>query len=564
MIWYVLFFVAVAFLWMRHRQRRSKDMISTDTGAALPPPVRRRDFRELARAEEVKSTLPQPESVRVLQARTSRPSSISESVSVVLRRQVPPRDEQPRSWLGGLPMLPEGVEWPLGVNPENRGAGEVPLHFIAQVCCADLPTELWGGLGPREGWLLLFVNGNSSDHDDMGTWRVLHVPELGEERQPPVGIGPIHDGTYTGSTEWTLRESIYPRWPVDVVCVPNELRIEEGRSLAAPKDFASILYEGQPVAPESRNPLKVEPFTWRCLVEALDKTLADLRKPLPPQADRYTQQMRQKLNEPGAFEDIVPALERHEAEFLEKYGAMLNEPEPSDLDPKERERRANMRANAGRRAARIREVEALLAANPTPGALIERLEHEQGEGWRAQAADNLERYRSTIAHDALDQPITTDDMEKTKQALGDTDREIWALGWGRTEGKGLPVTVERRKLSVVERLNPNIPTASVAVATRYYFDPIKRNLIPTAVVAALEAGWRQLYENRPHRMGGYHDGLQSDAQPGPADKLLLMQFATDYPMHWLWGDCGAVYCFIRPGDLEARAWGRAEFHLECH
>ena len=65
-------------------------------------------------------------------------------------------------------------------------------------------------------------------------------------------------------------------------------------------------------------------------------------------------------------------------------------------------------------------------------------------------------------------------------------------------------------------------------------------------------------------MGGYHDWLQSDAQPGPADTLLLMQFATDYPMYWLWGDCGVAYCFIRPDDLEAKAWDCAEFCLECH
>ena len=126
------------------------------------------------------------------------------------------------------------------------------------------------------------------------------------------------------------------------------------------------------------------------------------------------------------------------------------------------------------------------------------------------------------------------------------------------------MTVERRKLSVVEPLGSILSATSVAVATRYYFDPGKRGLIPADMLATLEAGWRQLYENRPHRMGGYHDGLQSDAQPGPPEMLLLMQFATDYPMQWLWGDCGAVYCFIRPGDLEDRAWDRAEFHLECH
>ena len=461
-------------------------------------------------------------------------------------------------------MLPEDVEWPRGVNPEKRDAGEVPLHFIAQVCCADLPTELWGGLGPRDGWLLLFVNGNTCDNEDRGTWKVLHVSELGAERFPPSDIGPIHDGMYTGSTEWTLRETVYPRWPVDVVRVPNELRVEGGRSLAAPKDFASILYEGQSVSPEDGNPPKVEPFTWRCVTEALDQMIAELRKPLPEQTGRYRRQMREKLCEPGAFEDIVPALERREAEFWQKYGASLNEPEPSDLDPRERTRRANMRANAERREAGIRDVAALLAANPTPAALIDRLNEEDADGWRAEAADHLDGCRSSVAGELLDSAITPEDWEMAKQELGAPDREIWALAWGHAEGSTLPVTVERRKLSVMERLAPILAITNRAVATRYYLDASKRTLIPADTLAALEAGWRQLYDNRPHRMGGYHDGLQSDAQPGPADTLLLMQFATDYPMHWLWGDCGAVYCFIRPDDLEAKAWDRAEFHLECH
>lgn len=568
MVWYILsflFLAALAFLLMRYLRQRSPDESpSTDMEEALPGAHRRRDFREFARVAEAESVLPQPAEAYGAHAGASPPTSVSESISVILRRQVPPRDEPARSWLGGLPMLPEDIEWPSGVNPENPDAGEVALHFIAQVCCADLPADLWGGLGPREGWLLLFVNGNSADNEDSGTWRVLHVPELGEEREPPADIGPIHDGIYTGSTGWTVRESSYPRWPVDLVCVPNELRIEEGRSLAAPADFASILYEGQPVAPEGRNSQKFEPFTWRCVVEALDSTIAHLRAPLPPQAERYAQQMRQKLSEPGALEDIVPALERREAEFWQKQGAILNEPEPSDLGPVERDRRANMRAYAATRAAGIQEVAALLAANPTPDALIERLEQEAADEWRAQAANHLQSCRSSLDQEDLDSPITAEDWEGTRQQLTAHDTEIWALAWGHSEGSGLPVTIERRKLSVIEPLGSILSATSVAVATRYYFDPGKRGLIPADMLATLEAGWRRLYENRPHRMGGYHDGLQSDAQPGPAEMLLLMQFATDDPMQWLWGDCGAVYCFIRPGDLEDRTWDRAEFHLECH
>jgi len=46
----------------------------------------------------------------------------------------------------------------------------------------------------------------------------------------------------------------------------------------------------------------------------------------------------------------------------------------------------------------------------------------------------------------------------------------------------------------------------------YYTDARRRPLIPQAIVAEFEPHWRSLNHNRPHRMGGYHDGLQSDAE----------------------------------------------------
>jgi len=47
-------------------------------------------------------------------------------VSVILRRQVPIRfDEPARSWLGGLPQMPDNIRWP---RTANSGG---PLHFIA-------------------------------------------------------------------------------------------------------------------------------------------------------------------------------------------------------------------------------------------------------------------------------------------------------------------------------------------------------------------------------------------------------------------------------------------------
>jgi len=97
-----------------------------------------------------------------------------------------------------------------------------------------------------------------------------------------------------------------------------------------------------------------------------------------------------------------------------------------------------------------------------------------------------------------------------------------------------------------------------------YVDPAQRALIPDDVLPAFEASWRQRDSNRPHRMGGYHDGLQSDAAPGPAKNLLLFQIATDNAMHWCWGDGGVYYVWIRPKHLAAANFSGVEMLLECH
>src|ERR1044072_7773088 len=58
-------------------------------------------------------------------------------------------EENYRSWLGGCPHLPDPFRGP----QRDRK----PLHFLGQIDCAALPRDIWGGLGPRTGWLAFFV-----------------------------------------------------------------------------------------------------------------------------------------------------------------------------------------------------------------------------------------------------------------------------------------------------------------------------------------------------------------------------------------------------------------------
>jgi uncharacterized protein YwqG len=93
------------------------------------------------------------------------------------------------SYLGGLPPMHEGFEWPVY---QNR-----PLNFLG---CIDL-AELDGTLDwlPRAGWLLFFYDLKempwSPDHaKGPGAWRVLYVaapPPEPTEAESPKGLKPI-------------------------------------------------------------------------------------------------------------------------------------------------------------------------------------------------------------------------------------------------------------------------------------------------------------------------------------------------------------------------------------
>ena len=80
--------------------------------------------------------------------------------------------QESSSWLGGRPFMPANIAWPIG-------DGE-PYRFLAQIDCSVLPSDIWEGLGPRTGWLLIFGGYNSGTMD----YRIVHTTELGVEKQP--------------------------------------------------------------------------------------------------------------------------------------------------------------------------------------------------------------------------------------------------------------------------------------------------------------------------------------------------------------------------------------------
>ena len=152
----------------------------------------------------------------IFRTRESRKPEDDRQVSVILRRQIPIRHDTPsQSWLGGLPMMPRLVKWP-------RSAEGSPLHFLAQISCADLPADLWNGYGPRHGWMLLFIDTLEQDESCRDRVQVLHTRKLGSERESPEDMPSVRHTMsdyidYTGPNIRPGVPKLWRKWPVDLV-----------------------------------------------------------------------------------------------------------------------------------------------------------------------------------------------------------------------------------------------------------------------------------------------------------------------------------------------------------
>jgi uncharacterized protein YwqG len=473
-----------------------------------------------------------------------------ESVTAVLRRQVPLRDEPPRSWLGGLPMMPEDVEWPRGVSEENPDAGEIPLHFLAQIACEDLPADLWGGLGPRTGWLLFFINPNDGTAEGEGMRRVLYTTELGTERQPPFDCGPVHDKVYTGgSYNWLAAEDVpafWRRWPVDIVAMPNALTLheEDGSTwkTASPDNLSDILYADVPYSKTKfSNPMpRLRPLTFgqaRDSVEALAQSLRyKVRAPVDDAA-------RELLLADGGHARLMADLEANR----ERLAAMP----PEELEPQQVRRIAFLEAAIPEYAAM--DAEAVLSS-------IE-ARHAEWLVWREKIAGGCDQIAAMLAKSGADAPLSDDYWRQLQATFAGKHFDHLELRHSRFRDRDFPVSL----MSPRETIELKLPKGMDQIAIEYYLDPAHRDQLPADWAASQEPAWRALYNNRPHRMGGYHDGLQSEPIEDPAfGQMLLMQIATDDAMDWCWGDGGVYFFWIRPEHLEACDFSGVEVWLECH
>jgi hypothetical protein len=132
----------------------------------------------------------------------------------------------------------------------------------------------------------------------------------------------------------------------------------------------------------------------------------------------------------------------------------------------------------------------------------------------------------------------------------------------RDLGEPAPMWIETSLLTLGAK---GLEASRVQIAADYYAaSPHMRSLVPQPLIEALEPYWRRLYSNRPHRMGGIHDAIQSDPRVGPTSDVLLFQIVTDDAMHWTWGDAGAYYVFIGTDRLAKNDFTTLQAFFENH
>ena len=338
------------------------------------------------------------------------------------------------------------VEWPRSVSSEHPERGERPLHFVAQIACADLPAELWAARAAR-GWLLLFVDPNEGV--PKGPIRSRSPRRYaGSERQPPADLGPVHDGMYTGPSYDYCRTiddvpKLWRRWPVDLVAVPNTIAKEGNRTIVAPDNFAEILY-GAPVAPERRRPSRS-----RALHLARRALRARQHRASSPNRSRSCgfRHARREANRPGYIASIIAASEADDAKWTATSLVWLKGPEPED--EAERERRARIRAVAEVRRTRREALSGSWQAIPRPDAIVDHLRqsNDQWRHWRAEVRERVAGERSAVPAHELDTTIPDDAWQALKGRLRQDAFRFWTYRWVERDGDSLHVSFEEIEVS---------------------------------------------------------------------------------------------------------------------
>lgn len=518
-------------------------------------------------------------------------------MALILKRQIPIRfEEPPRSWLGGLPMMPKHTPWP-------RDGEGMALHLLVQVSCADIPAELWNGLGPRYGWLLLFINGAklSEDYDfENGEIQVLHTEELGVEHEPPEDAPTVRHAMsdYIGYDGPVFRRGVpknWRKWPVDLVVHRYTASDKELQEHGPPVISGAELY-GAPQSEYSvhgRLPFG-HPLTWRGMLYIVECALRDIKPGRyrhsfdvlvdAPEVD--PEEFRAEFNRRAGFIEEIRNSEGIDWEARRAAKAALeaeirDERRPgwirralARLDKIIVEYRAKDLEQAvgwlERHRTHLAEIE---AAYPGPEGEA-RFNEEIRTLGKAQLARlpehraKLERLMEHVLAQDLDAAFPPEEWETFRSIIEGAKGTFWK----KQSDRDLLRKVEEPLLRIRDYIDMAIREDALDLYTRA---ERSHPALTPAFLEEFEKMLRGLVLH--HQMGGLEQQVQSSvdlrqlrydardiSKPEFATPKLLYQIATDYPMGWSWGDAGALYVNISSTDLRALRFDKLDPRLESN
>jgi hypothetical protein len=514
--------------------------------------------------------------------------------SVVLRRQVPIRfDEPARSWFGGLPQMPENIPWP---RTNMKGAGAVgnvltaalasyrsrtfggflhladdikdaPLHFIAQIACADLPKQIWDGRGPRDGWLLLFVDVlQMLDDGAGGLVHVLHIDRLGPERQPPDDMPTVrhyladHIGPFPPETRDGVPK-LWRRWPVDLVVqqVPAPpAEDEDSDATWEPTQVTGAELYGAPEDEENLDHFadaEPRPLTWRGALYVIEGLLWKFSKDVRGLAKAW---------EPGWLTRSIPKLEATVAQHAAALADATTKLQqcPPEAAPEEREtleRDVEYRRQLHAEAAQMLAYLVDLSQQMTEDGLAAEVTRARDAhmSWVEMQRSELERMRRHILAQDLDAHMGDESWAAMKARMIAAQTEYWT--WS-----DYPIDLRTMRLTVLDLAHDRLKFAlQEDLLDLYTRSAAAQASIPRALRDELEPKLRNICRSTaPHRMGGPRDVLQGRAMAGDDD--LLFQMGSDYAMGWMWGDLGALFVYLKPFYLKTRWFKPVEAYIDGH
>ncbi|MTV16353.1 MULTISPECIES: DUF1963 domain-containing protein [Bradyrhizobium] len=419
----------------------------------------------------------------------------TEPLLVRLVPQVPVRDREAVGWIGGGARLPAGLEWPT--------VGDSTFQLLVQLDCSRLPAGLWEGLGPRHGWLAIFLDPQSIEA------KVLHFSDASEFRSSPPILKDCSIAGYDGRkrAEASNYTWSFPRWPIDIVPVEHgrDDPYREGRSQIGSQRYGTR----HDIVTEQR-----WPFDWPTAQMMMDGALSAYE-------GRASSNGLPDFLKPAAL-----AKARQAIIDAEQAGTAADEV-------------ANMRINYDERCAMVAVAE-FNAKN------------------HATVVDRLRALKARIDAVAASEAFSSD-------AIGSVMAEMKAMMWMHSSVP--PQYRDGKKLSGAERLAEGVQTLALPLTThdpsaapKWVYDFETRLLEaakpaylrdPTALPAALVADCEEVWSDQAARdmlsMG--HVPQKYIHRYDQAEDVTLVEIPSSNLIGWQFGDVDNLVITISKADL---------------